>query len=213
MSAVLTAVEEGDADRLARLLREEPQLAQRGAGAESPLLAALYRGRRDLAEIVLSAEPALDGFEAAAADDVAALERALAADASFPHARSADGFVALHLAAFFGGTLATARLLTAGADPGAVAAMNQLQPLHSAAAGRHHEIVRLLLGAGADPSARQEGGFTPLHAAGQSGDSELARLLLAAGARPDLRDDAGSTPADLADRGGHPAIAALLRPS
>lgn len=212
MSAVLTAVEEGDADRLARLLREEPQLAQRGAGADSPLLAALYRGRRDLAEIVLSAKPALDGFEAAAADDVAAVERALAADASFPRARSADGFTALHLAAFFGGSAVAARLLAAGAEPAAVAAMNQVQPLHSAAAGGHHAIVRLLLGAGADPDARQEGGFTPLHAAGQSGDAELARLLLAAGARTDLRDDAGSTAAELAERAGHTSVATLLRP-
>jgi len=212
MSTVLTAVQEGDAGRLARLLREAPELAQRAAGADSPLLAALYRGRRDLAEIVLSAGPALDGFEAAAADEVAALERALAADASLPRARSADGFTALHLAAFFGGARAAARLLAAGADPGAVAAMNQVQPLHSAAAGGHHEIARLLLEAGADPSARQQGGFTPLHAAGQAGDAELARLLLTAGARPNLRDDAGSTAADLADRGGHTATATLLRP-
>ncbi len=213
MTAVLSAVEEGDGERLARLLREHPEQAEARAGGGSPVLAALYRGRRDLAEIVLGARPALDGFEAAAVDDVDALERALAADPAFPQARTADGFTALHLAAFFGGTRTAARLLEAGADPGAVAAMNQLQPLHSAAAGGHHEIVRRLLAHGADPDARQEGGFVPLHAAAQAGDAELTRMLLAGGADPELRDDAGSTPADLALRAGHRDVVTLLRPS
>lgn len=212
MSAVLTAVQDGDGERLARLLAEEPGLARRAVGEDSPLLAALYRGRRDLAAIVLAAGPVLDGFEAAAADDLAALERAIDADPGFARARSSDGFTALHLAAFFGGTGTARRLLQAGADAGAVADVNAVQALHSAAAGGHHEIVRLLLDAGAHPDARQAGGFTPLHAAGQSGDADLARLLLRAGADPALRDDAASTPADLADRNNHPEVAALLRP-
>lgn len=74
----------------------------------------------------------------------------------------------------------------------------RVTPLHSAAAGRRPAMVSLLLAAGADPHARQAGGWTPLHSAAQNGDRESARLLLAAGADPHTPNDAGRTPAELA---------------
>jgi ankyrin repeat protein len=58
----------------------------------------------------------------------------------------------------------------------------KVQPLHSAVAARSREIVAALLVAGADPNARQEGGFTPLMAAEQHEDADLVRLLLDHGA-------------------------------
>jgi len=58
----------------------------------------------------------------------------------------------------------------------------KVQPLHSAAAAGEREIAHLLLDAGADPNARQEGGFTPLTAAEQNGDTALAALLREYGA-------------------------------
>ena len=48
-------------------------------------------------------------------------------------------------------------------------------PLHAAAAGKHTEIVKLLLDRGASANARQHGGWTPLHAAAQNGDLEIGR--------------------------------------
>ena len=64
-----------------------------------------------------------------------------------------------------------------------------MQPLHSAAAGRHLEVCRLLIAAGADVNATQRDEFTPLHAAAQHGDVELVELFLSAGADPTAQTD------------------------
>ena len=91
--------------------------------------------------------------------------------------------------------------------------MNELrvQPLHSAAAGRHHEVCRLLIAAGADVNATQRDEFTPLHAAAQHGDTELVELFLSAGADPTALTESGATPADMAEAAGHVDIARRLR--
>jgi uncharacterized protein len=60
----------------------------------------------------------------------------------------------------------------------------RVQPLHSAAAAGMNETARLLLDAGADPNARQEGGFRPIDAAAQNGNDELYALLVERGAEP-----------------------------
>src|SRR6185312_3119198 len=117
------------------------------------------------------------------------------ADPAAVRAEAADGFTALHLAAFFGQLEVAAVLLEHGA---AVAA----------AAGGHAAIVALLLERGADPDAHQQGGFVPLHSAAARGDEVTARLLLDHGATPDVRADDGRRPLDLAPAGD--GIHALL---
>ena len=113
---------------------------------------------------------------------------------------SKDGFTGLHLAAFFGQEEAAELLLARGAEVNLVArnANIHVTPLHSAAAGSHSGIVKLLLEHGADPNAAQDGGFTPLHSAANNDDRESAEALLEAGADPTLKTDDGRTPADLA---------------
>lgn len=210
---VRDALERGDADDLERLLRERPELAgSRDDEGVSLLLRALYRHRNDLAGLVLSANPPLDGFDAAALNDLTSLDELLIADPDLPRKQAGDGFTALHLAAFFRAERAAYRLLEAGADPNAVAGnATRVQPLHSAAAARAVGIVRLLLRHDADVNARQAGGFTALQAAAKSGDSELVAVLLEAGADPKLANDEGLTPLDLAEREGHERVAARLR--
>ena len=104
------------------------------------------------------------------------------------------------------------RLLAQGAEVN-LAARNpmKVQPLHSAAAGRHGEVARLLVDAGADVSARQQGGYTPLHAAAQNGDVEMARLLLARGADPAARNDEGKSPIGLAADAGNTELLKVLK--
>ncbi len=185
------AIAAGDTDRVRDLLRRDPSLA----GARSPdtgvsaVLSARYRQRMDVVEAVLEAGPELDVFDAAGVGRVDRLRQLLDEQPEGARAWSADGFTALHLAAFFGHPQAVALLVERGADAGAVARNPMsVQPLHSAVAGRDLESVRLLLAAGADPDARQQGGWTPLMAARQQGDAAIERLLLdygATGAPPD----------------------------
>ena len=125
---------------------------------------------------------------------------------------SPDGFTALHFAAFFGKPEAAKVLLEHGASVD-VYTRNPFanQPLHAAAAGRHIEVCRVLLAAGADVNATQHGGYTPLHEAAQHGDAEMTELFLSAGADPSLLTDAGETAADTAAAAGHADLADRIR--
>ena len=210
---LIDAVDAGDAQTVARLLADDPDLASaRGADGVSALLHARYRFDRACLDALLAADPAMDVFDAAALGHLDRLRARLDDDPDAVRAFAADGFTALHLAAFFGKVEAARALLDAGADV-ATYGTNPLanQPLHAAAAGRHIEVCRLLLAAGADVEATQHGGFRPLHEAAHSGDVELVELFLSAGADPTATTDAGRTPADLADDEGHVDLARRLR--
>ena len=152
--------------------------------AVSEVRQALYRGDRTGAVALIAAGAPLNAFDAAAVGDTTLLGDLLAEDQSGVDAWSADGFTALHFAAFLGGPEVVRLCINAGADVGAIArnAM-QVQPLHSAAANGNVESCRLLLEAGADPNARQQGGYTALDAAEHAGKSELAALLREHGAQ------------------------------
>lgn len=204
---LFAALDRGDGDALSALLAERSDLAgARRADGLPAVHAALYARRQDLADRLLLARPALDAFDAAAAGD----DGRLAEDPERARERSSDGFTALHLTAFFARPACAALALRCGADPDAVASDGSLlRPLHSAAASRSADIARMLLDAGADPDARQQGGFTALHAAALHGDLALAELLLERGADPALATDAGESAADLARRGHAPLLALL----
>lgn len=201
MDDLFAAVEAGDGDALRELLEARPELAgERNAEGLSPVLVALYNGRAELVDPILDANPPLDAYDAAAVGRTRGLEELLDAEPELARSWSADGFTALHLAAFFGQEEAARLLLERGAETNLVARHESIHvtPLHSAAAGSHSEIVKLLLEHGADPNAAQDGGFTPLHSAAQNDDRESVEALLAAGADPALANDEGETPADLA---------------
>jgi uncharacterized protein len=145
---------------------------------------ALYRGDRDRARAVVDGGAPVNAFDAAALGDVDRLRSLLATDPAFVQDWSADGFTALHFAAYLGGAESVRVLIDAGADVHAIARNDmRVQPLHSAAALGDVEACRLLLDAGADPNAQQNGGFVPLDEAVFNGNDELAELLRARGAR------------------------------
>ncbi len=208
---MLAAAEAGDIAEVDRLLGANPALAAaKGADGVSAIMRARYHGHAWLAERLADVTSELDLFEAAALGRVGRIAELTDAAPDAVAAEAADGFTALHLAAFFGHLEAAAVLLGRGAAPD-VAAGNgsRVRPLHSAAAGGHAAIVALLLERGADPNARQHGGYVPLHAAAGRGDDVSARLLIEHGAKLDIRADDGRRPLEVAAPDS--AVAALLR--
>jgi uncharacterized protein len=200
-----------DADGLRQILDQTPAASDaRDATGVSLLMHSLYRGRRDLAELIASNKKSLDIFEAAALGRPDRVKQCLR-DASAINARSKDGFTALHFACFFGQPEAARLLIESGAAVDAVAANpTQVMPLHSAASARNLEAARLLLEHRAPVNSRQQGGWVPIHAAAQNGDRPMVELLLKHHADPKLANDEGKTPAMVATEKGHEEIAALL---
>jgi ankyrin repeat protein len=210
---IMAAVIAGDAATVRRLVAEVPSLAaSRGEDGVSALLQARYRNDRATIDALMSADPELDLFEAAALGYVDRVRERLDADPGGVNAVSRDGFTPLHLAAFFGKVDVTRLLLASGADV-AASTRNSFanQPLHAAAAGGHVEICRMLLAAGADVGATEHGDLAPLHQAAQHGDDEMVELFLSAGADPTAVAGALGTAADVAEAAGHPDVAHRLR--
>jgi uncharacterized protein len=206
------AIDAGDVDLVRSILDDDPSLAaSRDAEGVSALLRARYRFDRGLTEAVHAHVPVLDVFEASAFGDLDRLTAVLDGDPSLATARSGDGFSPLHLAAFFGQAQAAALLVARGAEVDARGTGWMTgTALHSAASGRHADVVAVLLDAGADPSLRQSGGWTALHSAAEHGDAAIVRSLLAHGADREAVNDDGTSVRDLAARSGdEEAIRAL----
>jgi ankyrin repeat protein len=210
---LIAAVNADDATRVSTLLADDPSLVSaRDTNGVSALMLSRYRSARAVTDVLLSVDPDLDVFEAAALGYIDRLRERLGEDPGRATSFSPDGFTALHYPAFFGKAEAARVLLEAGAGVNVYSQNSfNVQPLHSAAAGRHHEVCRILLAAGADVDAKQQAGYTPLHEAAQHGDDELVELFLSAGADPSARLDDGRTPAEVADAAGHVDIANRLR--
>jgi ankyrin repeat protein len=202
----------GDADGLRRILQQDPAHSEaRDSAGVSLLMHSLYRGRRDLAELIASKKEALDIFEAAALGRLDRLKQCLRGARSAINSCSKDGFTALHFACFFGQPDAARLLLEHGAAVDAVAANpTQVMPLHSAASSRNLEAARLLLERGAPVNARQQAGWVPIHAAAENGDRPMVELLLQHGADRKLVNDQGKTSAMVAREKGHAEIATRL---
>jgi ankyrin repeat protein len=169
---------------------------------------------REAFDALVAAGPPLDVFEASQVDDTARLQALLGEDRSLATAYSADGFTALHFAAYYDAPRAMRLLLDHGAGTEAVT-KNFLanMPIHAAAAAAvgHVDACRILLDAGANANARQHGDNTPLHTAAFRADRELAELLLARGADPSAKNADGQTAADIARSRGSSQLSALLR--
>ena len=210
---LIGAVMAGDAARVASIVADDPALAStRDDAGVSALMLSRYRSNREVTDALLAVDPELDVYEAAALGYLDRLRERLVDDPDGHDALSADGYTALHFAAFFAKPEAARILLDAGASVATVAQNEmRVQPLHSAAAGHQIDICRLLLAAGANVDARQAGGFTPLHEAAQNGDPEMVELFLSAGADPLITTDDGKTAAELAEEASHPDVARRLR--
>lgn len=210
---MIDAIKAQDPERAQALLRDRPELAEeRDENGVSALMLSYYYGLA-IGDVIRAARRTpLDVFEAATIGDVDRLRELLDEDPSLVGAHSSDQGTALHFAAFFAQPEAVRLLLERGADVHVVSpTFGNVTPLHSGAAGKSADVVHALLEAGADPNARQSGGFVPIHAAALGGYVEMARDLLAHGADPNAETDDGRTPLAIAEQEGHEDVAALLR--
>jgi ankyrin repeat protein len=209
---LFAAIAAGDLDAVRAAVAADPASASaRDDAGVSLVRSALYRGRRDIAEVLEAADADLDVFDLAALGRADLVAAAVDEDATLATAFSSDGFTALHFAAFLGGADAAVELLRRDADVDAISRNEmRVRPLHSAAAGVGETVLALLLEHGADPDAQQQGGYTALHEAALRGDLDMTRLLLAHGADPSIATDDGRTAADIARERGNEAVLRLL---
>ena len=210
--AVHEAVAAGDSASLARLLADDPRLADVGDHlGRRPLHYAVAAGRADLVDLLLNAgadidAPGFGGDDRLGGGGFRPLALALWRD---PYWGRRDNLtLARHLlqrgadhspavAAALGDESRLEELLRADAAASNLAEACGKRPLSAAAERGHLALVRRLLAAGADPNL-PEGRNCPrgyaLWAAAHHGHQEIVELLLAAGADPNAEVESSGTP-------------------
>jgi ankyrin repeat protein len=205
------AIKQGNRYEVERQLIVDPTLIHVKENGLSPILIAAYHKEPAIASFLADKTIILTIFEAAATGKINHVIRLLARDPELVNAYAEDGFQALGLACFFGHYDTAEYLIRAGAPINSPSHNNlKVAALHSAAAGGHQKLVRMLLDHGADPNVREASGFTPLHAAAQNDDVEMIRALLLAGADLTMKSANGKTAMDVAMDAGHEKATALL---
>ncbi len=127
-----------------------------------------------------------------------------------PNVCDEEGESPLHVAAAERCVECAAALIAAGADVNKATAEGKTPLMNAAQAGL--PLVRLLLGAGANPRQKDEGGRTPLHwaALGPSDDPAVVQALTSAGTDPNARNLNGDTALDYARAMNKPLMASAL---
>lgn len=139
---------------------------------ESPLLYAVEKGDREIAEILISK----------GADIKIKL-----------HCCE----TLLHVAASKGDVKMADLLISKGSDINAKGAVDST-PLHYAVSNDRIEMVKYLLSKGADINAREACSSTALHSAAINGYADMAELLISKGADVNLKNSNGETPMEQA---------------
>src|SRR3954465_5036207 len=160
MHDLIEAAKAGDTERARQVLAATPAAAAPpNEAGETAVMAALYRGHRELADeiadAILSSGGQLDVFAAASLGRTGDLDAALTT-AGAVNAYAYDGWTPLHLAAFFGEREAAGRLLAAGAPIDAVSANSLANtPLHAPPAPRNSPPTPPARGAPGGPPPRR----------------------------------------------------------
>jgi uncharacterized protein len=204
--------EAGDAEALYAYLKQHPESANNPDGARvSPLMQALYRGRRNIADVLIQHGWVVDAFEAAAMNLPDALKAALDSNPAALNAVSPDGFTALHFSVFFQAPAAMEALLALKPDL-EIVSQNGLAvtPLQSALAASNVSGAMALITAGADLEASASQGWRPIHYCAAHNLPEVARELLQRGADRNTVTPDGKTALQLAEEAGAHEVLALL---
>lgn len=193
--ALIAASERGDVAAMRKLLREGASVTARDSRGRTALLAATHGNRVQAARILIAAradvnaKDALDDspfLYAGAEGRNEILKMMLAAGADLK-ATNRYGGTALIPAADHGQVETVKILLATGIDKDHVNKLGWTALLEAVILGdggpAHTEIVRLLVGAGANVAIADREGVTPLVHARRRGFTAIARILETAGGR------------------------------
>jgi ankyrin repeat protein len=211
-SDLITAIKAGEFVRVKALVSADPSLVNaRSSTGESAILAAVYGGRKEIANLLVARGATLTLYEACAAGEYDRVERLLECGAPV-NACSDDGWTPLHLAAFFGHEKVTELLIAHAADVHARSRnANGNTPLHAALAANQKMAAGLLIGGGADVNAVDAAGWRPLHLAAAHNNLDVMKALIAQGADVSAANAEGLTPLAFARQHNHREAAALLQ--
>jgi len=145
-----------------------------------------------------------DALIAASAKGFEEVSRMLLARGADPSIRDDEGWGALSIAAY-NGHAEVVTLLGGQVSPEALD-----DALLVASFSGDPEVIRTLLGQGANINVRSPASQTPLMIAAESGKLEAARVLLQNQANPYAEDDDGRTAANLAEAGGFEDVHELI---
>lgn len=207
------AIHGGDLAAVQRMLAAEPDLARaKSEQGVSPLLTAVYSGRNEIRDLLLSLNRPLDLHEAAATGSLERVQQFIDKNPQRAKEYSTDGFPVIALAAVFGHLPVVRYLFENGADLNA-AAINGTgyNALTGAVASGHTEIVAWLLAHGADANYRYGAGYSSSINAAANGHLEILKNLVEHGADLQAQTSDGKTALDLAQERSHREVAGYIQ--
>lgn len=203
MINVFDLIDKNNDEIIENILREDVSiLGIPNQDGITPLLYALYTGKKKLAEKMYSKNFNFSIFEYIGMQDIERVKDCINKEPTVVNGYSLDGWTALHLASFWGNKKIVLLLIEHGAIqdiPSKSKASSGNSALQAAIAMQQFEIVELLLSKGANPNFLQKpSNFTPLHIAASRDNEKIISLLLEKGADKTQKSTDGKLPIDIA---------------
>lgn len=231
-STLTKAVKAGDLQAVRTLIKSGADVNGPSGDGSTPLLWAVHGSQAEIARALVTAGAAVDAandfgitplLHASRIGDAGLVDLLLKAGAD-PARAHPEGETPLMAAARAGSVPAVRLLLARAVDVNAAESVQKTTALMWASAEGHHEVVDLLLEAGADPNRQGHvtaltdrhnadhptGGFTALMFAARNGDERMVRRLVAGGADVNLKNGDNASAAMVAIYNDRFDVAATL---